>query len=158
MRYNHAAISVSDIDRALTLYRDLLGLHVVSDAILPDDAARLQIDPDQLSESMRVADARARVVALRLNDTDESFLELLELLSPSVRHLPCEFQHYWYTGIKEVAFSVTDVDSWFGRVKAAGYTTQTRAVWSAGGVMRSFIFHDGDANRIQLVEQTGSLG
>ena len=71
--------------------------------------------------------------------------------------MPNQFREYAFAAIREVAFLVDDIDVWFERVRSGGYETQTRSVWEAGGLMRSFIFYDQDGNRVQLVEQTGSF-
>ena len=157
MRFNHVAIVVTDVERALSLYRDLLGFRLASDVVLPDESEAIGLDPGQLSESFRHAGARARVLALIVDEADGSFLEILHPLEPPAAPMPNQFRGYAFAAIREVAFLVDDIDVWFERVRSGGYETQTRSVWEAGGLMRSFIFYDQDGNRVQLVEQTGSF-
>lgn len=149
MRYHHMAVFVTDIERSLRCYRDLLGFVVRFDGELPDGQAT---HADVLDAIFRIEGARTRTVILQSPDSEDTFLELQQPLHPEVRRLGDDEQRYGFTGISELGLAVTDVDGWFTRVRDAGYETQTEFVWTSPGLMRSFIFFDPDGAMVQLCE------
>lgn len=154
MRYHHMAVFVTDMERSLKLYRDLLGFEVFFDGELPGRA----MPAATLDAIFRTEGARMHTVLLRHPDSDDTFLELGQPLSPPVR--PAEDPdalRYGAVGISELGFAVDDVDAWFARVREAGYETQTDHVWEAPGFMRSFLFFDPDGVMVQLSEPTRPL-
>ena len=76
-RVNHTGISVRDMERSLTFYRDLLGLELIFDSDLDD------VPP--LNAVVGMDAARGRVTWLRAGDT---MIELWQWNQPSGRNLP----------------------------------------------------------------------
>jgi catechol 2,3-dioxygenase-like lactoylglutathione lyase family enzyme len=64
----HAGVTVSDMERALTFYRDLLGLEIISDGITGGDSAR---------RIWNIEPGKVRVVFLRVPGSD-AVVELFE--------------------------------------------------------------------------------
>ena len=105
-RIHHVGITVSDVERSLRFYRDLLGMRVLSDTRLtrPEIAALLGTSEIEL----RLVD---------LDTQDERLLELLEYAKPAGHRVE-------YTnrdpGSAHVAFQVDDLDRIRGAIAAAG--------------------------------------
>ena len=86
-----------------------------------------------------------------MSKEDSNFIELQQPLTPLVKKTPQDILEYGYTGVTEVALTVTDIDAWFEKIKSAGYKLQTDYVWEAP-IARTFLFYDHDGNIIQLIE------
>ena len=73
-RIDHVGITVSDLDRALSFYRDLLGLHLIADTTVsePEVAELLGLE----SVVLRIAD---------LDSGDGRIVELIQYLQPKGR-------------------------------------------------------------------------
>lgn len=152
MNFNHVCLIVSDTEKSIKLFRDVLGFTVKVDKIIPDG-----IGPDKyfgqqtLDDIFHSKDSKSRMVIL-VSD-EGAMIELEEPLVPKVKKVPREYLEYGYVGISEVAFNVTNIDEWLEKIKAAGYETQTNYVWEImGGAAKSFLFYDDDGHMIQLFE------
>ena len=112
-RVNHTGISVADIDRSLSFYRDLLGLELIYDSEvdnIPDLNAVVGMDA-----------AKGRVAWLRAGDT---MIELWEWKEPSGRELPDDYCPA-DRGVTHFAFEVDDLDEIYERIVGAGYQANT---------------------------------
>ncbi|MDR6867603.1 catechol 2,3-dioxygenase-like lactoylglutathione lyase family enzyme [Microbacterium resistens] len=150
MKFHHVAVFVSDADRAIALWRDVLGFSVVVDRTIPDLDAGDQSRMGQalLDDIFKVEGATSRMVLLQSDDG--AMIELQQPSVPAIVRTPPETLQYGHTGIHEVAFLVDDIDGWFERIRAAGYRTQTEYVWTWGVTGKSFLFYDDDGNMIQF--------
>jgi catechol 2,3-dioxygenase-like lactoylglutathione lyase family enzyme len=146
VRIHHIAILVTDTERSLRLYRDLLGFQVLIDREIPDGEMFTQTTLDDI---FKVKGSRSRMVILQ--SSDGTVLELQEPSTPAIERTPDEHLRYGATGISELAFAVDEIDGWFERVRAAGYETQTDYIWDYG-IGRSFLFYDPDGAIVQLNE------
>lgn len=156
LRFHHFAITVSDMDRSLECYRDLLGLDVALDVVIPDSPPAGE-DPVVSDDLMRVTlgrgkrGTRARMVYL--TSPEGVAIEVLEPQAPEVSRKDLEDFRFPRTTMHELAFHITDIDDWFDRVRTAGYETQTDHVWMwRTESFRSFIFYDPDGHAVQLVD------
>lgn len=113
-RVNHTGISVSDMERSLHFYRDLLEMEVIFDADVPAN--------DPLSQVVGMNDASGRVVWLRAGDT---MIELWQWDHPKGRELPEDYVPA-DKGVTHYAFEVDDVDALCDRIIAAGFHANTR--------------------------------
>ncbi len=112
-RVNHTGISVADMERSLTFYRDLLELEVIFDSdVRPND---------RLSKVVGMDEARGRVVWLRAGDT---MIELWQWDHPDGRPLPDDYRPS-DKGVTHYALETDDVDALCDRVVAAGYHANT---------------------------------
>lgn len=151
MEFHHMAVFVTDMDRSLELYRDLLGFRVIRDFTLPDGPGPgSYMDGPVLDDIFGAAGSRSRAVLAR--GDGGALLELQQVEVPAVTRTPDRYLRYTGTGITELALGVADIDGWFERVRAAGYETQTDYVWEYAGLGRSFLFYDPDGALIQLCE------
>jgi catechol 2,3-dioxygenase-like lactoylglutathione lyase family enzyme len=153
MRFHHMAILVSDIDIALRLWRDTLDFVVVEERDLPDgDVQRSDVlmPSDVFDDITGSRGSRSKLRVLRSNDG--ALIELMQMLNPPIRRTPPLQLRYNDTGIHELGLLVNNIDNWFARITSAGYSVQTKYIWHAANIARSFIFYDADGNMIQLWE------
>jgi catechol 2,3-dioxygenase-like lactoylglutathione lyase family enzyme len=108
-RVNHTGISVADIDRSLTFYRDLLGLELIFDSDVDN------VPP--LNAVVGMDQARGRVAWLRAGD---SMIELWQWDHPEGRPLPDDYRPA-DKGVTHYALEVDDVDELYQRIVDAGY-------------------------------------
>ncbi|GAA4554517.1 hypothetical protein [Pseudonocardia xishanensis] len=57
-------------------------------------------------------------------------IELQQPINPLVVTTPEENLRYCHTGVHELGFQVDDIDSWFERIKKAGYRHSRTPGWS----------------------------
>ena len=115
-RVNHTGISVTDMERSLAFYRDVLGLRLVMDM----DVER----HPGLDTVVGMTDAVGRVVFLRAGDT---LVELWCYSEPRGRPLDASYRPA-DLGVTHVAFEVDDVDEVHRVVVAAGYHANSAPV------------------------------
>ena len=111
-RIDHVGITVSNVDRALGFYRDLLGLRVIADSTVTESevAELLGLDSVQL----RIAD---------LDSGDGRIVELIEYLQPKGRRIAYES---YDPATAHVAFTVDDLAAVHARLTNAGATVVSR--------------------------------
>lgn len=147
-------IVVADMDRALETYRDFLGLKVVVDSTVPDaqsaEDAKI-VSGDLMDKLFAEKGATSRLVLL--GSPEGLLLELQQPSVPQVGLTPRENLTYAFSGIREIAIAVDDIDAWFAKARQAGYETNTDEVWEFPGALRSFLFYDHEGNLVQLVEE-----
>ncbi len=137
-------MTVSDMDRAVDFYHNVLLFQKVSDVeVLGDEFERLT----------GVFGARARVVRLRLAD---EVIELTEYLTPRGRPIPIDSrsQDKWF---QHVAIIVSDMERAYSRlrqfkVEHASTGPQRLPDWNpnAGGI-EAFYFKDPDRHTLEIL-------
>jgi catechol 2,3-dioxygenase-like lactoylglutathione lyase family enzyme len=137
-------MTVSDMDRAVAFYTDVLSFRKVSD---------VEVAGAGFEHLEGVFAARARVVRLALGDER---LELTEYLTPRGRPVPVDSrsEDRWF---QHVAIIVRDMDSAYAvlrrnRVEYASSEPQRLPDWnpSAGGI-RAFYFKDPDHHTLEIL-------
>jgi catechol 2,3-dioxygenase-like lactoylglutathione lyase family enzyme len=146
------ALTVSDMDRALRFYRDLLGFRMAAE--LPPDAERARWDAyhEQVSG---LAGAQIRVVYLRAPD-GQTHLELIEYLTPRVDRRPRAPLSAPGTAI--VALGVRDSAAAVARLRAAGVEVVADPVHyrtDDGEESYTTYLYDPDGNALCLFEILG---
>lgn len=126
----HIGVAVRDIDEALTLYRDVLGLEVKKREELPD----LQL----------------RVAMLALGDTA---IELLEPTDPE--STVGRFIERRGEGIHHLAFNVESIDDMLGQLKESGVQLIDEEARRGVGNTRVAFIHPRSAKGVllELVEE-----
>ena len=152
MTFNHICFMTSDVEKSKKLWCDLFGFHVLTERVIPDgDGPDSYFNQQTLDDIFHVENSKSVCVVLQ-NEKGTS-IELEQSLNPAPTQTPKEETQYLTTGVHEVAMTVTNIDEWFEKVKAAGYELQTPYIWHSKGFhIRSFLFFDHDNNLIQLVE------
>ncbi|ONH23613.1 VOC family protein [Pseudofrankia asymbiotica] len=137
---SHVNVGVTDLDRSVAFYRDVLGMHVTVDR----------------EEDYPQYNLRQHAVYLRWDDTPGgSFLVLDRQLGREPFGTPAVLQQ---NGLNHVGFWVRDLDGIMERVWAAGIegviTDHAGPAYGdpAGGKVRSAMIRDPDGSFVQLDE------
>jgi catechol 2,3-dioxygenase-like lactoylglutathione lyase family enzyme len=130
----HLVVGVTDMDRALAFYRDVLGMEVVFETLISGEPFDAVLHAKRKQEG--------RVVGGLLGGL---MVELLSLGAdrPVEKHRPG-------TGIHNMSLSVPDLDDAHCRVTAAGYTPD-QDPFEIGGV-RMFFVKDPDGTPVEFIE------
>ncbi len=129
-RYDHLAITVSDMKRSLHFYRDLLGCQVMGQLLLREGTFR--------------------IVYLRSGDSMIELFQFAEPGRPRPETIPDED-----IGYKHICFQVDDVDTFAAQLKANGVEFLVEPKMAATTPLRLAFFKDPDGNKIEIV--TGKL-
>jgi len=156
MRFHHMALMVSDLQKAIHLWRDVLGFELAVETVIPDGkepGPNTFMYPKLLDDIFKIKGARSKMALL--SSAEGAMIELQECETPAIQKTPKENLRYAHTGIHELGLLVDDIDHWFKTVRDAGYETQTDYVWQCASLGKSFLFYDDDGNMIQMWEQLG---
>lgn len=136
----HFGIVVSDMERSLRFYRDLLGLKVV----------RVMDESGEYMENM-LALQNVQVTTVKMSaDSGSTLVELLEFKSharqPHGDHEVCS------VGPSHVAFTVADLDVVYRRLLQAGVRFNALPQLSPDGYAKVTFCQDPDGTLVELVE------
>lgn len=131
----HLVVGVTDMDRALAFYRDVLGMDVVFESLISGEPFDAVLHATRKQEG--------RVVGGLLGGL------MIELLSIGANP-PEQKRRRGITGIHNVSLSVTDLDDTHRRIVAAGYTPD-QDPFEIGGV-RMFFVKDPDGTPVEFIE------
>ena len=142
--FAHVGITVSDMDRALHFYRDLLGLQVVGDVTFAGEEA------DELTQEQNVT---LRAVYLRSPDDKKGApIELLQFVSPLATGEP--YPGIANPGITEVAFWVQDIEKIYADLKAQGvsFYSPPQLFELESYKVKAVYFRDPDGTTLELIQ------
>jgi catechol 2,3-dioxygenase-like lactoylglutathione lyase family enzyme len=137
----HLVVGVTDMDRALAFYRDVLGMDVVFETLISGEPFDAALHAKRKQEG--------RVVGGLLGGL---MVELLSLGSAPPDQKPTR---RGITGIHNVSLSVTDLDDAHRRIRDAGYTPDQEP-FEIGGV-RMFFVKDPDGTAVEFIELPGGV-
>lgn len=141
----HIGLTVSDLDRSIAFYRDVLGLNLLGEMQMNGPESTLLFDRDGCA---------ARVAYLQTADPKAPLVELIQFTDrPSAQSRPDLFT----TSISELCFSVEDIDQEYQRLIALGVEflspPQTFDSRQYGfGISRAVYFRDPDGNILELIQ------
>jgi catechol 2,3-dioxygenase-like lactoylglutathione lyase family enzyme len=150
-RVDVVGFTVSDMDRSIDFYTNLLTFRKVADTEVSDRPFELLTG---------VFGARARVVRLELGDEQ---LELIEFRAPRGRPVPADVRSNDRT-FQHVAIIVSDMDQAYARLRAAGVEhastgPQTLPAWNHGaGGIKAFYFRDPDRHFLEILSFPAEKG
>lgn len=137
---HHTSITTPDRDRLVAFYRDLLGFEVVSQSAWSGGNAAADAIFD-------LNDSAVKMAMLR---TSNAFLEIFEFANPVGR--PGEPDRpVCDQGVTHLCLCVTDIQSEFERLSAAGMRFHCPPQ-PAGGAGRATYGRDPDGNIVELIE------
>lgn len=134
----HLVVGVTDMDRALAFYRDVLGMDIVFETLISGEPFDAALHSSRKQEG--------RVVGGLLGGL------MVELLSIGTNP-PEQKQRRGITGIHNVSLSVTDLDDTHRRIIDAGYTPD-QAPFEIDGV-RMFFVKDPDGTPVEFIQLPG---
>jgi catechol 2,3-dioxygenase-like lactoylglutathione lyase family enzyme len=132
----HLVVGVTDMDRALAFYRDVLGMEVVFETLISGQPFDAVLHAKRQQEG--------RVVGGLLGGL------MVELLSLGANPSADKPTRRSITGIHNVSLSVSDLDDTHRRIIAAGYQPD-QAPFEIGGV-RMFFVKDPDGTPVEFIE------
>ncbi len=145
VRTRHTGLVVENIDRALKLYRDILGLKIW----------RREFESQGPYIESLVGIPGVKVEYAKLQVGDGTLVELLQYHShpkkgsgkpyPSNRH-----------GASHIAFTVSDLESLHRELVAAGIHCNSGPLVSPDGKVKVLYCHDLDGIILELVEEIGA--
>lgn len=137
----HAGIVVTDLERSLAFYVDLLGLEV----------ARRMDEHGAYLDTMLALDG-ARVTTVKLGAPDGGLVELLRFERPAPRAAARTLHD---VGPTHVALTVRDLDGLHRRLREAGTEFYSEPVVSPDGRAKVVFCRDPDGTPLELVEELG---
>jgi catechol 2,3-dioxygenase-like lactoylglutathione lyase family enzyme len=142
----HVGVTVTDLDRAVRWYADVLGLQPLGPPVQVRAASGHggAVAADVFGTSL------GRFRQAHLATANGVALELFEFLEPLTERRPDSFE-YWKTGVFHVCFTVPDVERTAERIAARGGRRTTR-VWQifAGEPYRTCYCEDPFGTVIEL--------
>ena len=163
MRIHHICFVVKDYDNYVKFWTDFMGWTVIMTAELPSVPGKgIHIfTAEETDELFNHKDHKTRMAVLK-SPTGDAMIELQAPYNPPPTLTSKEEHLYTTTGMNEFGLTVTDLDDWVQKIRAAGYKTTTSEIWlavptgevPAPGVEngRNILFHDPENNLIQLSE------
>ncbi len=139
LRFCHLVVGVTDMDRALSFYRGLLGMDLVFDRLISGESFDAALHASRQQEGRVVGGVIGGVM-----------IELLSLGGSTPTEAPTR---RGIVGIQNVSLSVTDLDDTYRRIKEAGYEPD-RTPFEIGGV-RMFFVKDPDGTPVEFIELPG---
>lgn len=138
--FRHAGIVVSDVEKALHFYGDLLGLKMQRDMVEEGPFVNGLLGLEN-----------AKVRTMKMSADDGVLLELLHYLSPEHVRKP-EEKEMNAIGASHVAFTVEDMDSLYEILKKEGVRFNAPPAVSADGKAKVAYCYDPDGTPIELVQ------
>jgi catechol 2,3-dioxygenase-like lactoylglutathione lyase family enzyme len=135
----HLVVGVSDMDRALAFYRDVLGMEVVFEQLISGEPFDAALHAKQKQQG--------RVVGGLLGGL---MVELLSLGATPATDKPAR---RGIIGIQNVSLSVTDLNDTHRRIREAGYQPEQEPFEISG--VRMFFVKDPDGTPVEFIELPG---
>ncbi|MGD2156852.1 MAG: VOC family protein [Anaerolineales bacterium] len=110
---HHTSFTVSDLDRSLAFYRDLLGMELVVER---------DVETGYMKDLMGFTPLHLRLVFLRLGD---ALLELIQYLTPKGKAVDTTKNN---PGIAHICFLVDDIHEVYERLVSEGARVQSEPV------------------------------
>ncbi len=143
---HHVAISTADMERALAFYQDLLGFEKIMDfdwgPSVPD------WPNDQMDMINQSKDCAGRLVMLKAGN---AYLEIFQYQSPTPNPQDPD-RPVSDHGITHICLNVTDVESEYQRLKAAGMKFHAPLLVFDDGAICTTYGRDPDGNVIEIQE------
>ena len=142
LRLTHVGVCVSDLERAVRYYRDLLGFHLEHD---------LHVEGEPSDTLLRLRDVKLDAVYL---ERDGVRIELLRFASPPAP--PARTRPMHEHGLTHLSFRVADLDATLAALRAAGERVLEETIIRIPAVRAAACFVvDPDGQLIEPVQAPG---
>ncbi len=142
---NHTGFVVSDMERSLAFYRDLLGLREERNQIL---------EGEFISQLVGYPNARLHIIYLGIGDTKHS-VELIQYLNPPGESVALPSRNS--VGATHLGVIVDDLDSFYEELSGKGVRFVSPPAVRAGAVYplarKGCYLEDPDGNWLELLER-----
>jgi catechol 2,3-dioxygenase-like lactoylglutathione lyase family enzyme len=132
----HLVVGVTDMDRALAFYRDVLGMEVIFETLISGEPFDAALHAKRKQEGQVVGGLLGGL--------------MVELLSLGAKPAEDKPARRGITGIHNVSLSVTDLNDTYRRIIDAGYPPDQEPI-EIGGV-RMFFVKDPDGTPVEFIE------
>jgi catechol 2,3-dioxygenase-like lactoylglutathione lyase family enzyme len=139
---HHTCITVSNLERSIEFYRDLLGLELV----MAEESER---SGDDRSKALGVAKAKVKLALLRAGDAR---VELIEYVTASGR--PYDRNNH-DVGAMHIAFQVEEIDAVYQRMVGHGVRFTAPPATIPAGPMKGWrwtYFFDPDGVSLEIIQ------
>lgn len=152
--FHHQMTTVKDMDEAIHLYRDVLGLELTSRLFVPNDALPKSVgskevwdeDIDHVWEIATLDNGKGAPIEL----CHPIYPEVVMCNKNATKHCSGTTD-YGFTGHTEQGFAVSGIDEWYDWIVENGYRPQSKPWETSPGCM-TFVFYDKEGNVIQLFD------
>ena len=139
----HVGITVTDLDRSIAFYRDVLGLQF---------AGQLLMEGPETEKLFRKPDCRAKVAYL--HGGKPPMVELIQFVPSDVRQVPGDL---FMTSISELCLETDDIEETCSRLRQAGVELLSAPqpfdfTESGFGKSKAVYFRDPDGVILELME------
>lgn len=135
----HMGIVVSNMDKSLYFYRDLLGLNIVADA---NESA------NYIDKMLRLKNVKVHTIKMS-SDHGKSLVELLHFKSHGAKNRNIK---PFSLGPTHIAFEVYNLDKEYNKLKKAGVVFNAPPQYSPNGHVKVTFCKDPDNTLIEMVE------
>jgi catechol 2,3-dioxygenase-like lactoylglutathione lyase family enzyme len=139
LRFCHLVVGVTDMDRAMSFYRGLLGMDVVFDRLISGESFDAALHASRQQEG--------RVVGGLIGGV------MIELLSLGIHSEATPPKRRGIVGIQNISLSVSELDDTYRRITEAGYEPDQMPFEIAG--VRMFFVKDPDGTPVEFIELPG---
>lgn len=140
---NHVGVSVSNLDRSIAFYRDLLGMEVVVEGVFAGE---------RYERILALKGASGKVALLKAANMQ---IELFEFSCPSPRRGDPQ-RPVCDHGITHFCIEVADIEAEYERLKSAGVTFHCQPLDFFGAAKATY-GRDPDGNAFELLEKAASV-
>ncbi len=137
-KFRHVGIAVSNMDRSLEFYRDLLGFTVVVDEIE---------EGEYLSRLIDIQNAKGHVV--KIAAPDGTVIELFQFLSHELEKPPVHA--FNLMGCNHIAYTVDNIEKLYEELKDRGVHFFSEPLSSSYDPVKTMFCYDPDKTLIQFV-------
>jgi catechol 2,3-dioxygenase-like lactoylglutathione lyase family enzyme len=138
--FSHVGISVSNLERSLAFYRDLLGMRVIQE---------VPFGGPSYDAIMGVNGTDGRIAVLRTQNLE---IELLEFRRPLPRPADPD-RRVFDQGLSHFAIHVADIAALRARLEAAGVRFHSALVYFPRCATTAVYFRDPDGNLIEMIQE-----
>ncbi len=138
-KFRHVGIAVTDMQRSLKFYRDLLGFSIVVDEIE---------EGEYFNRLIGIQNARGHVV--KLSAPDGTILELFQFFSHPLAKPPVHA--FNIMGCNHIAYTVNDINQLYEKLIRNGVTFLSEPLSSTYDPVKTMFCYDPDKTLVQFVE------
>lgn len=137
----HVGITVTNMERSLVFYRDLLGLII---------ERNMNESGQYIDNMLSMKDVRVNTVKMSASDKGPTLIELLEFKShPQKSDSNSDVSKI---GTSHVALTVDDLDQMYSKLTATGVKFNAPPQYSPDGYAKVTFCHDPDNTPVELVQ------
>ena len=137
----HFGLVVSNLDRALVFYRDLLGLCV---------QGKTDENGDFISKILFSENVKLKTVKLSAND-NSTRIELLEFKNPKINST--KKTNLFEPGFTHISLTVKNLDELYIRLKNSNIEFNSQPTISPNGSLKVVFCKDFEGNYLELIEE-----